>query len=116
MLTLVSIAYDALFCTFVELPLGSNIWIFTKSVTDLERDDFGIYELLDATHDVIYIGGGKVRCLLAQHFADGQHPITGAQWFSAEYTWDESKANARHEEEMAKYHKKHGRYPKFNNS
>ena len=101
---------------FFKLPLGSNIWIFTKSVAELERDDFGVYELLDASQDVIYIGWGKIRCLLIEHFADGDNPIPSTKWFSTEYVWDESKANGRYKEEMKKYHKNHGIYPKFNNS
>ena len=98
------------------MPLGSKIWIFTKSVANLERDDFGVYELLDTSQDVIYIGWGKVRCSLVEHFEDGVHPIPSARWFSSEYVWDKTKANARYEEEMEKYYKNHGRYPKFNNS
>ena len=98
------------------MPLGTNIWIFTKSVANLERDDFGVYELLDASQDVIYIGWGKVLCLLVEHFEDGTRPITGAKWFSVKYTWDESKANALYDEEIKKYHRNHGRYPKFNSS
>ncbi len=103
------------FLIFFEMPLGSNFWIFTKSVVDLERDDYGIYELLDASNNIVYIGFGMVRCLLLEHFPDGPLPITGAKWFSVEYTWDESRARKKYDAELSKYYEKYGKYPRFNN-
>ena len=96
------------------MPLGSNIWLFMKSVVQLERDDYGVYELLDGSDMIIYIGYGKIRCSLMEHFADGKFPMIEASSFSAEYTWDEGKSMNRQQEELKKYHKKYNTYPKFN--
>jgi hypothetical protein len=38
------------------MSLGSKIWLFTKSIVDLERDDYGVYELLDSSDQILYIG------------------------------------------------------------
>ena len=77
------------------MPLGSNIWLFMKSVVNLERDDYGVYELLDRSNMIIYIGCGKIHCSLMEHFADGKSPIIEALRFSAEYTWNEEKSKNR---------------------
>lgn len=81
---------------------------------DLERDDYGVYELLDASDTILYIGYGKVRSSLVRHFEDGSDPINGAFNFSVEYLWDEEKSRRRQQEELEKYLKKHHGHPKFN--
>ncbi len=96
------------------MPLGSKIWLFTKTIAKLERDDYGVYELLDSSDNILYIGYGKVHSSLLKHFADGSHTITGAHNFSVEYTWTEEKSKKRYNEEIVKYYEKHGKYPTFN--
>lgn len=96
------------------MPLGSKIWLFRKSIVQLERDDSGIYELLDPSDTITYIGYGKIHCSLMEHFTDGKFPIKDTWSFSVEYTWDEEKAKNRQQEELKKYYKKHNCYPKFN--
>ena len=96
------------------MPLGSKTWLYTKSIVKLERDDYGIYEILDGSYNIIYIGHGKIQSCLLQHFEDGVHPITGARIFSVEYTWTGEKSEQRCKEEIAKYHRDHDRHPKFN--
>lgn len=96
------------------MPLGNNKWIFTKSVVKLERDEYGIYELIDTADNILYIGYGKIRSILLTHFGDGSYPIYDAKRFSVEYTWSLEKAETRCKEEMIRYHKEHGKYPKFN--
>lgn len=95
------------------MPLGTKKWIFTKSVVRMERDAYGIYELLDSIDDVLYIGYGKISVILLTHFEDGSHPIIGAKRFSVEYTWDKEKSEARCKEELARHYEEFGRYPKF---
>ncbi len=96
------------------MPLGTKRWIFTKSVVKLERDEYGVYELLDATDSILYIGYGKISSILLTHFEDGSHPISGAKKFSVEYTWSLEKSETRSKEELARYHSENGKYPKFN--
>lgn len=96
------------------MTLGNRLWIFTKSVVKLERDDYGVYEILDRSDNILYIGYGKIQSLLLEHFADGKHPIEGAFNFSVEYTWTEKMAIQRYKEEMVKYHKKYNKNPRFN--
>ncbi len=96
------------------MPLGSKIWLFTKSIVDLERDDYGVYELLDNSDKILYIGFGKIRNSLLTHFADGKQPIAGAFNFSVEYTWDEEKSKKRQKEELDKFYEENKRYPKYN--
>jgi hypothetical protein len=96
------------------MPLGSKIWLYTKSIVELERDEFGVYELLDNSDKILYIGCGKVRGSLMTHFEDGTYPITGALNFSVEYTWDEEKSRKRQVEELARYHDENKLYPKYN--
>jgi hypothetical protein len=96
------------------MPIGSRIWLFTKSIVELEREDHGVYELLDVSDNILYIGYGNIRSSLLSHFADGSHPIDGAFNFSAEYTWDEERSKRRQKQELAKYHEANKKYPKFN--
>lgn len=96
------------------MPLGSKIWLFSKAIVDLERDDYGVYELLDRSDNILYIGYGKIHCALMTHFADGKEPIGGVFNFSVEYTWDEEKSKKRQREELAKFYEKNNRYPKYN--
>lgn len=97
------------------MTLGSKIWIFNKTIVGLERDDYGVYEILDRSDNILYIGQGSIRSSLLKHFPDGKHPISGAFNFSVEYTWDEEKSRKRHREELVKFHKENNDYPKFNN-
>ena len=96
------------------MPLGSKIWLFSKGMVELERDEYGVYELLDNLDKILYIGCGNVRGSLLTHLADGKYPITGALNFSVEYTWDEEKSRKRKEEELVRYHEANKRYPKYN--
>lgn len=34
------------------MPLGSKRWLYTKSIVELEREEYGIYELLDSSYSV----------------------------------------------------------------
>lgn len=97
-----------------DLPLGTKIWLFFKNIVDLERDEYGVYELLDRSDEIIYIGYGRIKSSLIQHFPDGNQPISGAWSFGSEYTFNEEKAKKRQSEELEKYLKKHGRYPASN--
>jgi len=96
------------------MPLESKIWIFTKSIVDLERDDYGVYELLDVSDKILYVGYGKIRCSLMTHFADGKEPVGNAFNFSVEYTWDEVKAKKQHKDELDKFYEKNKKYPRYN--
>ena len=96
------------------MPLGTRTWIYTKSVVRLERDEYGVYELLDSFRDIIYIGYGKISNALLTHFAEGAFPIPDVMHFSVEYTWTEEKARTRYLEELARFFKIHSRYPQFN--
>jgi hypothetical protein len=96
------------------MPLGSRIWLFTKTIVGLERDEFGVYELLDVSDKILYIGYGNIRSSLLRHFVDGQEPIDGAFNFSVEYTWSEEKSVKRQQQELGKYFEIHNKYPKFN--
>lgn len=96
------------------MSLGSKIWLFAKSVVELERDDFGDYELLDNSDNILYIGYGRISSSLVSHFADGKHPVDGVFNFSVKYTWSEEKVKKQQQEELAKYFQKNKKYPKFN--
>ena len=96
------------------MPLGTNTWLYRKSIASLERDEYGIYELLDSFYEIIYIGHGKIQSSLMKHFEDREHPIADACLFSTEYTWTAEKSESRWKEELAKYHAKHNKYPRFN--
>lgn len=96
------------------MPLGTKIWLYTKSIADLERDEYGVYELLDCSYNIIYIYHGKIRSCLLKHFEDGTHPITGARLFSVEYTWTGEKSEQLYKKELEKHYKIHNKYPRFN--
>ncbi len=96
------------------MPLGTKTWLYTKSIVSLERNEQGIYALLDGSYNVIYIGHGKIHNSLLKHFEDSTHPITEARLFSVEYTWTREKSEQRYKQELEKYHQEHERYPKFN--
>ncbi len=96
------------------MPLGAKTWLYTKGVVGLERDEYGVYELLDSAYKVIYIGHGLIRVRLLTHFADGIDPIAGARFYSVEYTWSEEKAKQRELVELDGHYEQYGKYPRFN--
>lgn len=96
------------------MPLESKTCLYTKSIVGLERDEYGVYELLDCSYNIIYIGHGKIQSRLFQHFEDGEHPIVGARLFSIEYTSSVERSKQRHRNELAKYYSMHYVYPKHN--
>lgn len=96
------------------MPLGSKTWLYAKSVVKLERDEYGVYELLDSTGGILYIGHGKIIASLLQHFEDGTYPVTGVHSFSIEYTWNKRRSETRYKEELERYHMEHDMYPRFN--
>jgi hypothetical protein len=96
------------------MPLGSKTWSFIEDVARLERNEMGVYELLDSSDEILYIGYGKVMELLLEHFTGGTHPIPCAISFSVEYTWNEERAKERCRDEVDAFYRENGRYPKFN--
>lgn len=96
------------------MPLGTKTWLYTKSIVNLERDEYGVYELLDRSYNIIFIYHGKICNSLLKHFEDDTHPIAEARLFSVEYTWTREKSEQRYKQEFEKHHEEHGRYPKFN--
>ena len=96
------------------MPLGIKTWTFAKSVVVLERDEYGVYELLDSRDNILYIGHGKIMSSLLQHLENGKYPVAGAHCFSVEYTWDKTRAETRYGEELERYYKEHDTFPKFN--
>lgn len=96
------------------MPLGTRVWLFTKTIVRLEHDEYGVYELLDVSYKILYIGWGKIQNSLLRHFADGQEPVDRAFNYRAEYTGSEEKAKKRQQEELGKYFEIHKRHPEFN--
>jgi len=95
------------------IPLTSRLWIYTKGVVDHDKDQYGVYELLDS-NDILYIGQGLVHSRLIAHFPDGSDPIVGATQYRIEYTASKKVAERREKEELDKYYSQNRRYPKFN--
>ncbi len=96
------------------MPLGSKTWSYTEEVVRLERSEMGVYELLDPSDEILYIGYGKVMESLLEHFAGSAHPVPGAVRFSVEYTWNEERAKKRCREEIDAFYRENGTHPKFN--
>lgn len=96
------------------MPLGTKTWLYTKSIVKLERNEYGVYELLDGSYDIIYIGHGKIQSCLLKHFEDGEHPIIDVRLFSIEYTWTGEKSRQRYKKELDEYYQTHNKYPRYN--
>ncbi len=92
------------------MSLGTKTWLYTKSIANLERDEYGVYELLDVSYNVIHTSHGKIRNSLLRHFEDGTYPIAETRLFSVEYTWTREKSEQRYKQELEKYYQEHGRY------
>ena len=97
------------------MPLGKKWSIFTKEIVRKENDFLGIYELGNGDgSDILYIGEGRVRSRLLDHFSDGGSSTPGVSYFRVDYIGSKETVGQRERAEIAKYEKMKGRLPKYN--
>ena len=96
------------------LPISKRWSAFTKTNVNRESNNFGVYELGNASGLVHYIGEGKVRDRLLAHFAVGSDPIPGTGYYRVEYTGGKTRAVQRQNALLSAYKQVHGQLPRFN--
>ena len=88
---------------------------YQKFIVDSIPNFYGVYELSDGNHNIIYIGEGKLNDRLHSHFSDGSDPIVGISFFRTELTESKSRAIQRQNKLLEEYRDTHhGRNPRFN--
>ncbi len=95
------------------MPINKKWSKFNKKLIDSEKDEFGIYELADK-NGIIYIGGGKIKSSLTQHFRDGEYPIVGTSYYRVIYTKGKEVQDRSLKRELKKYFEENDNYPKYN--
>jgi len=95
------------------MPLALRWSYFTKENVSRETNNYGVYEIGNAT-GILYIGEGHVYSRLMAHFANGSEPVVGASYYRVESTGGKEKARQRQNAELSTYKRKYGKYPSFN--
>jgi len=95
------------------MPLAIRWSYFNKDDITRHNDNYGVYELGNAT-GTLYIGEGHIYSRLLDHFPNSSDPIVGASKYRVEYTGSKAKAVQRQDAELNIYKRQYGRYPKFN--
>ena len=88
-------------------------WSFTKALVGTEYDEPGVYELGDASHEVIYIGSSSVvRTRLTEHLSGHEGSCTqSASYYRVDYT---SSYRSEERRRYDAYVRANGRQPKCN--
>ena len=89
-------------------------WSFTRDLVDTEYDESGVYELGDASREVIYIGSsGVVRTRLTEHLSGREGPCTkSATYYRVDYTSNHRSEERRRYDEHVRSN--YGFAPKCN--
>jgi len=80
----------------------------------VESDGYGVYELADASGNILYIGEGHVQSRLYSHFISASDPTPGVGLYRVEYTGSKERAEQRERAELRDFTRSHGDCPKFN--
>jgi excinuclease UvrABC nuclease subunit len=75
-------------------------------------DVFGVYELADENREIVYIGHGKLKERLSEHFRKKTCP--GARFFRYEKTSNKERAEEREKALLKRFEKENKRLPECN--
>ncbi|MEM0140162.1 MAG: hypothetical protein QXZ44_06085 [Ferroplasma sp.] len=95
------------------MPINKRWSKFNKTSVSTEKDEYGIYEIANK-NETLYIGSGKIRSSLMEHFNDGNFPIVGASMYRILYTKGQVLQERKQREELKKYFEQFETYPKYN--
>jgi hypothetical protein len=88
-------------------------WHYTSAIVTYDRDDFGVYELVDENKNTVYYGSGKVKTRLLDHLNKRECPT--AQYYRFEYFSTEMECRAQEEKLLEEYKRTHnGKLPMYN--
>jgi len=87
---------------------------FNKDLITSERDDDGVYEILNGTGEVIYVGAGPIKDMLAGHFPDGTRPLMDAKFYRTFSGGPLNNLEIRKKMLLDDYMAIKGDYPKYN--
>lgn len=96
------------------MPLFKKWSHYNKINVSNESEGYGIYELGDASGNILYIGEGHIQSRLFSHFIASSDPIPGVGIYRVEYTASKERAEQRERAEIRDYTRSHGDCPKFN--
>ena len=69
----------------------------------VESDGYGVYELADASGNILYIGEGHVQSRLYSHFISASDPTPGVGLYRVEYTGSKERAEQRERAELCSF-------------
>lgn len=87
---------------------------WAKKRVDQHDDNYGAYELGDSSGEILYVGSGRIRSRLLDHFPPGRDTKPGVSRFRVEYKGSRRAARGRERRLLFNFRNKHGRLPKFN--
>jgi len=90
----------------------SQWWGYRESIVSTDKDDFGVYELIDGDEYVIYIGSGQVKTRLLDHLNKKEFPM--AEQYRVEYCVTETECRIREQQLLQAYKNAHGKLPMYN--
>ncbi len=96
------------------MPLRKRTRNYTKTNVSSVPNTFGVYEILNSAGEVVYIGQGRLRDRLTDHFLGGCDPIPRGARFRFSTTGSKSRAEQRERAELRKHEKSKGKLPSSN--
>ena len=87
-------------------------WMYIEPIIWHDPDEFGVYELGDATKNTVYFGSGKILTSLMNHIKKNEFPL--AKYYRFEIFKTEKKCKEKKEILLESYKKLHGKLPKYN--
>lgn len=96
------------------MPLKKKTRKYSKKNVSSAPNSYGVYEILNSVGETEYIGQGRVRDRLTDHFLGGNDPVPRGARFRFSTTESKNRAEQRERAELRKYEKKKGRLPPSN--
>ena len=95
------------------LPLAKRWSIFDKENIEGEYDTYGCYELGDENKEIVYIGQGRVRQRLMNHWRDTKHKPR-ISYYRCTYCGSKKKAIQMERVELQQYEYLYEELPLYN--
>lgn len=96
------------------MPLNKKWSKYSKENVSNIVNNLGVYEIANSKGETVYIGQGKIRDRLNEHFLIGSHPIPQGAQFRYKETNSKERAEQRERVELDKYEKQTGKPPRYN--
>ncbi|MDG6225900.1 MAG: hypothetical protein QCI82_10355 [Candidatus Thermoplasmatota archaeon] len=93
---------------------GKDVKNFDTVEVLLEGEKLSLYEVLDDSREVLYVGVGPLKLMLKEHLPDGVFPLREARYYRTFTDTDPDRLNERRRFLIDDYVDLRGKPPKYN--